>query len=335
MADLRTRYLGLELRSPLVASPSPLCEHLDKLRALEEAGVGAVVLHSLFEEQIDLEQNYLDHHLSHGGESYHEALSYFPDVSAFHLGPERYLEHLHRVKQALSILVIASLNGVSAGGWVDYAQRMEEAGADGIELNIYYLPTDPEVSAAAVEAMYLELVRAVRARIEIPLAVKLSPFFTAPAHLAAQLDTAGADALVLFNRFYQPDLDIEALSVSPSLRLSDSHELLLRIRWAAILFGRIRADIAITGGIHDAKDLIKGLMAGARVGMMTSGLLRHGPGYAGAVLHALEAWLDSHDYVSVAQMVGSMSQRNVAEPAAFERANYLKVLGSYVLDSGV
>lgn len=331
MADLKTHYMGLALRNPLVASPSPVSEHLDRLRALEDAGIGAVVMYSLFEEQIELEQHHLDLHLSNAEESYHEALSYFPELSTYHLGPERYLDHLHRVKNALRVPVIGSLNGVSPGGWVTYAQRMQEAGADAIELNIYHLPTDPEATALDVEAMYLELVREVKSNVSVPVAVKLSPFFTAPVNMARRLDEAGADALVLFNRFYQPDLDIENLTVRPSLELSTSSELRLRLRWAAILHGRVRADLAITGGIHTAHDLIKALMAGARIGMMTSALLHHGPRHAAQVLHDLNTWLDEHEYGGVSQMIGSMSQRNVAEPAAFERANYLKVLGSYTL----
>lgn len=331
MADLKTRYMGLDLRNPLVASPSPMSESLDRLRALEDAGIGAVVMYSLFEEQIELEQHHLDLSISHHEESYQEALSYFPSLEHYHLGPERYLDHLHKVKNALRVPVIGSLNGVSPGGWVGYAQRMEEAGADAIELNIYNLPTDPDEGAEAVEETYLELVRQVKHQVSIPVAVKLSPFFTAPVNMAKKLDAVGADALVLFNRFYQPDLDIEALTVQPSLQLSDPSELRLRLRWTAILYGQLEADIAITGGIHSAMDLVKALMSGAQIGMMTSALLHHGPRHAATVLADLGHWLDEHGYVSVEQMIGSMSQQNVAEPAAFERANYLKVLGSYTL----
>ena len=331
MAELKTNYMGLDLRNPLVASPSPISESVDKLRALEDAGIGAVVMYSLFEEQIELEQHHLDLHLSQSEESFHEALSYFPELSTYHLGPERYLDHLNKVKNALRVPVIGSLNGVSPGGWVSYAQRMQEAGADGIELNIYHLPTDPYVTGGEVEEMYLELLQAVKNRVSIPVAVKLSPFFSAPANMAKRLDEVGADALVLFNRFYQPDLDIEQLRVTPSLELSTSSELRLRLRWAAILYGHLNADIAITGGIHSAEDLIKALMAGASIGMMTSALLHHGPKHVAQVLHAFNTWLDEHEYTSVNQMVGSMSQRNVAEPGAFERANYLKVLGSYTM----
>lgn len=329
MAELRTNYMGLDLRNPLVASASPLSENIEKLRALEDAGIGAVVMYSLFEEQIELEQHSLDLHLSHSEDSYHEALSYFPELSTYHLGPSRYLDHLHKVKQALRVPVIGSLNGMSPGGWVSYAQRMEEAGADGLELNIYHLPTDPSLTGQQVEDEYVELVRQVRLNVSIPLAVKLSPFFSAPANIAAKLDAAGANALVLFNRFYQPDLDIENLTVTPGLELSTPGELRLRLRWAAILYGNINCDIAITGGIHAGTDLVKALMSGASVGMMTSALLRHGPRHAAVALREFHQWLDDHEYVSVNQMIGSMSQRNVADPAAFERANYLKVLGSY------
>lgn len=331
MADLRTNYMGLDLRTPLVASPSPFAENLDKLRMLEDAGIGAVVMHSLFEEQIELEQHHLNLHLEHGESSYSEAISYFPELSTYHLGPQRYLDHLHNVKNALRVPVIASLNGVSPGGWLTYAQRMQEAGADGIELNIYHLPTDPNTTAANLENDYIQLVREIKTHVSIPVAVKLSPFFTAPAHFAKRLDEAGANALVLFNRFYQPDLDIENLEVTPALELSTPSELRLRLRWTAILYGHLNADIAITGGIHSHQDLIKALLAGASIGMSTSALLHHGPRYAAHILHELNHWLDTHDYTAVTQMIGSMSQRHVAEPAAFERANYLKVLGSYTL----
>ena len=333
MADLKTNYMGLDLRNPLVASPSPMSESLDKLRALEDAGISAIVMYSLFEEQIELEQHNLDLQLSQSEESYHEALSYFPDLTTYHLGPERYLDHLHKVKNALRVPVIGSLNGVSPGGWVSYAQRMQEAGADGIELNIYHLPTDPEMTGAEVEDMYIELVREVKSHVSIPVAVKLSPFFSAFANMAKKLDEAGANAMVLFNRFYQPDLDIENLRVTPSLELSTSSELRLRLRWTALLYGHLNADLAITGGIHTAEDLAKALMSGASIGMMTSALLHHGPKHVAHVLHSFNEWLDEHEYTSVRQMIGSMAQRNVAEPSAFERANYLKVLGSYTMSA--
>ncbi len=331
MIDLRTRYLGRTLASPLVLSASPLSESVDNLRKAEDAGAGAVVLHSLFEEQLTIESADLDHHLTYGSDSFAEALGYFPNLGSFELGPDDYLEHVRRAKAAVAVPVIASLNGVSAGGWVEYARAVESAGADALELNVYYIPTEPGVSGAEVEDMYVELVRAVRAAIRIPLAVKLGPFFGAFAHLARRLDDAGADALVLFNRFYQPDFDIERLEVVPNLTLSTSSELRLRLRWVAILYGHVRAALAVTGGVHAAEDVLKAMMAGAAVTMMASALLAHGIGYLATVRADLLRWMEEHEYESITQMQGSMSQRAVAEPAAFERANYLRVLRSYAL----
>ena len=331
MIDLSTRYLGLALANPLVVSASPLGEDLDVLRRAEDAGAGAVVLPSLFEEQLMIESHDLDHHLSHGTESFAEALSYFPDVGAYRLGPDGYLEHVRQAKAAVGIPVIGSLNGVSSGGWIEYARLIQEAGADALELNVYFIPTDPAVDGVAVERMYEELVRDVRASIRIPVAVKLGPFFSALANLARRLVAAGADGLVLFNRFYQPDLDIERLEVVPNLVLSTSEELRLRLRWVAILHGHIAADLAVTGGVHGAEDVLKAMMAGAAVAMMTSALLEHGVEHLTAVRAALVQWMEEHEYTSIRQMQGSMSQRSVAEPAAFERANYLRVLRSYAL----
>ncbi|MCC6763668.1 MAG: dihydroorotate dehydrogenase-like protein [Deltaproteobacteria bacterium] len=331
MIDLGTTYLGHALRSPLVMSAGPLGEHVDTIRAAEDAGVGAVVLPSLFEEQIDIETHDLDHHLTHGTESYAEALSYFPEVGAYRIGPDAYLDHVARVKAAVDVPVIGSLNGVSSGGWVQYARLIEEAGADALELNVYFIPTDPDLDGAAVERMYAELVRDVRAAVGIPVAVKLGPFFSAMAHVARRLVAAGANGLVLFNRFYQPDLDVERLEVTPNLQLSTPDELRLRLRWVAILRGRVDADLAVTGGVHDAIDVLKSMMAGASAAMMTSALLLHGVGHLAAVRDALVRWMEEHEYASIRQMQGSMSQRAVAEPAAFERANYLHVLRSYAL----
>jgi dihydroorotate dehydrogenase (fumarate) len=329
--DLRTRYLGRTLASPLVLSASPLSESVDNLRKAEDAGAGAVVLHSLFEEQLTIESADLDHHLTYGSDSFAEALGYFPNLGSFELGPDDYLEHVRRAKAAVAVPVIASLNGVSAGGWVEYARAVESAGADALELNVYYIPTDPGVSGAQVEDMYVELVQAVRAAIRIPLAVKLGPFFSAFAHLARRLDDAGADALVLFNRFYQPDFDIERLEVVPNLTLSTSSELRLRLRWVAILYGHVRAALAVTGGVHAAEDVLKAMMAGAAVTMMASALLARGIGHLATVRADLLRWMEEHEYESITQMQGSMSQRSVAEPTAFERANYLRVLRSYAL----
>jgi dihydroorotate dehydrogenase (fumarate) len=276
MVDLSVRYLGLPLASPLVASSSPLSGQLDEIRRMEDAGAGAVVLPSLFEEQIDLESHHLDHHLTHGAESYPEAVSYFPDLGRYPLGPEAYLEHVRRAKAAVEIPIVASLNGVSSGGWTRYARLIEEAGADALELNVYFMATDLDKTSAEVELMYLGLARAVKASVRIPVAIKLGHAFTAAAHFARRLDEAGMDALVLFNRFYQPDFDLERLEVVPSLTLSRSSELLLRLHWVAILYGHIRADLAVTGGVHTAIDVLKAMMAGARVAMMTSALLEHG-----------------------------------------------------------
>ena len=329
--DLSTTYLGLTLSNPLVASASPLSEEIGNLRRLEDAGAGAVVLHSLFEEQIAVESHELDRFLSSGAESFAESLSYFPDMTAYNLGPEGYLEHIAQAKAALQIPVIASLNGTSPGGWTRYAKKIEEAGADALELNIYTVSTDPAVDAAQIEQTYCDLVAQVVAGLKIPVAVKLAPYFTAMASLAQRLEAAGAAGLVLFNRFYQPDFDLEALEVVPSLHLSTPHELLTRLHWVAILYGRIKADMAITGGVHTAQDVLKAMMAGAKVAMMTSALLKRGIEYLAQVRAELAAWMEEHEYESIRQMQGSMSQRSVAEPNAFLRANYLKVLSSYAL----
>lgn len=331
MTDLSTTYLGLSLKNPLVASASPLCEEVDNIRRMEDAGAAAVVLHSLFEEQIDFESRHLDRFLSQGTESFAESLSYFPALRNYKLGPDEYLEHIRRVKAAVRIPVIGSLNGVSSGGWIRYAKMIQEAGADALELNVYYIPTDPEMGSAQVEQMYLDLVRDVKGTLKIPVAVKLGHAFTAMANLARRLDQAGANALVLFNRFYQPDFDLEKLEAVPSLTLSSSYEILLRLHWVAILYGRIRADLAVTGGVHTAQDVLKAMMAGARVAMTTSALLRNGIGYLAKIHTDLTAWMEEHEYASIRQMQGSMSYRSVANPAAFERANYMRVLSSYTL----
>ena len=331
MADLSTRYLGLTLTSPLVASASPLCESLDNLRAMEDAGAGAVVLHSLFEEQIDVEGWHLDRYLTHGAESSPEALDYFPDLAGYKLGPDGYLEHVRRAKETVAIPVIGSLNGVSTGGWIEFAKKIEQAGADALELNVYYVPTDPALSGAQVERMYGDLVRNVKASVSIPVAVKLGHAFTALANVARHLDVVGADGLVLFNRFYLPDFDIERLEVAPRLTLSSPHELLVRLHWVAILYGHVKADLAVTGGVHGSAQVLKAMMAGARVAMMTSALLQHGISHFARVRADVVEWMDAHEYGSIAEMQGSMSYRSVAEPAAYERANYMKVLSSYAL----
>ena len=331
MSDLSTSYLGLSLKNPLVVSPSPLCEDLGAIRKMEDAGASAVVLHSLFEEQLTLDSQDLDRFLTSGTESFAEALSYFPDMGQFKLGPEAYLEHIQKAKKAVKIPIIGSLNGVSTGGWVSFAKKIEQAGADALELNVYYIATDPDMSGAQVEQMYADLVRDVRGSLKIPIAVKLGPYFSSMASVARRLDQAGANGLVLFNRFYQPDFDLEKLEVIPNLNLSRSEELRLRLCWVAILSGRIKADMAITGGVHTAEDVIKSMMAGAKVAMMTSALLKNGIEHLKTVREGVEAWMEKHEYASIRQMQGSMSQKSVAEPAAFVRANYMKVLRSYAL----
>lgn len=286
-------------------------------------------MYSLFEEQITHESQELDHYLERGTHSYAKSLSYFPDLGSYNLGSEPYLEHLHRVKRAVDIPVIGSLNGISSGGWVQYAQRIEQAGADALELNIYYLPTDPNLSGAELEEEYVKLVRDVRATVKIPIALKLSPFFTSLPHIARRFVEAGANGLVLFNRFYRPDFDLEELEVIPNLELSTSYELRLPLRWIALLYGRIETDFALTSGVHTAQDVLKAVMAGASVAMTTSALLEYGIGRLTHILTDLQVWMEEHEYESVTSMKGSMSQRAVAEPAAFERANYMKVLNAF------
>jgi dihydroorotate dehydrogenase (fumarate) len=329
MPDLSTTYLGLQLKNPLVASASPLSKKVDVVRRLEEHGAAAVVMFSLFEEQIAAEMLELDYYLNRGEGTSAEALNYFPDLLSYNLGAKSYLDHLSALKKAVAIPVIGSLNGVSVGGWVEYARNIADAGADALELNIYYLPTDPNQSAADVEDRKVSLVAEIRSRVTIPIAVKLSPYFTSLPHIAQRFVEAGANGLVLFNRFYQPDLDIEALEVVPNLKLSTSAELRLPLRWIAILYGRLPVDFALTSGVHTAEDAVKAIMAGANVTMLASELLANGVERLGEVLTGLDRWLVDHEYTSVSQMKGSMSQRAVAEPAIFERAQYMKVLNSY------
>jgi len=331
MLDLTTTYLGLKLKNPLVVSPSPLTEQIGNILRMEDAGAGAVVLHSLFEEQIVIESQQLDQALSAGTESFAESLSYFPDMTRYNLGTEGYLEIIRKAKQAVNIPVIASLNGVSTGGWIKYAVEMEQAGADALELNIFFVANDPKLSSEQVEELYTSLVSHVRASVHIPVAVKLAPYFSAMANMAKKLDQAGAAGLVLFNRFYQPDFDLEALDVKPTLALSTPGELLLRLHWVATLYGQIKADMAITGGVHTAQDLLKSMMAGARVAMVTSALLKNGIEHMETILADLKAWMEEHEYESIRQMQGSMSRQNVADHGAFSRANYMKVLSSYAV----
>jgi dihydroorotate dehydrogenase (fumarate) len=329
MIDLSTNYLGLTLRNPLVVSASPLCEDLIHIRQMEDAGAAAVVLHSLFEEQITRASEDLHESLLQGTESFAEALDYFPDMTDYNLGPEGYLEQIRQAKVAVDIPIIGSLNGVTTGGWVQYARKIEEAGADALELNIYDVVADPLVTSQQVENRYCELVRNIKAHLHIPVAVKLSPYFSALANMAQRLRQAGADGLVLFNRFYQPDFDLDNLEVTPSLVLSTPQELLLRLHWVGILYGRVPVDLAVTGGVHTAQNVLKAMMAGARVAMMTSALLKHGIEHLTHVLNELVQWMEERGYASIQQMQGSMSQQAVADPSAFERANYMKVLRSY------
>lgn len=329
MVDLSTTYLGLKLKNPLVASASPLSEKVETVKKMEAAGISAIVMYSLFEEQVIHESLELDHFLFYGSESSAEIDSFYPQSGTYTLKADAYIERLKKIKQAVNIPVIGSLNGVSTGGWIKYAKKIEDAGADALELNLYFLPTDPAMTATQVEENYTTLVHDVRNSIKIPLAVKLSPFFTAIPNIAKRLVEAGANGLVLFNRFYQPDFDLEALEVVPNLVLSTSNELRLPLRWIAILYGHINADLALTSGIHTAEDVIKASMAGASVTMTTSELLANGIGRIAIILADLEKWMTSHDYESIKQMKGSLSQKSVKEPAAFERANYMKVLNSF------
>lgn len=329
--QLTTKYLGLTLKNPVVASSSPLTKELENVRKLEDAGASAIVMHSLFEEQLNIESEELDRHLGAAEHIGQEAMGMYPDLSDYNIGPDGYLEAIVKAKAAVQIPVIGSLNGVSTGGWTRYAKLIQDAGADALELNIYYLQSDPTVTSEVVEKQYCDLVREVKSTVGIPVAVKISPFFSAMANMTLKLDQSGADALVLFNRFYQPDYDLEELEVVPSLQLSRSNELRLRLHWTAILFGKIKADMAITGGVHTAEDVVKSMMAGARVAMMTSALLQNGIDYMRFVLAELREWIEKHEYESIQQMQGSMSQRAVPHPSKYERANYVKVLSSYAL----
>jgi dihydroorotate dehydrogenase (fumarate) len=327
--DLTTTYMGLTLKNPIVPSASPMSKDLGTIKRMEDAGASAIVMYSLFEEQIMHDQAELDHFLTQGTESYQEAMSYFPEVEDFNLGPDEYLEHIRMAKEGTSIPIIGSLNGVSAGGWLEYATKIEQAGADGLELNVYYIPTDGRYSAEEIEAIYVEDLTRVKSAVKIPVAMKLSPYFSSMSNMARKLDGAGADALVLFNRFYQPDFDLEELSVVPTVNLSSSGEGRLPLRWIAILYGHLKASMAATTGVHNAQDALKMLMAGADVAMLCSALLEKGPDHIATVLADMQRWMEEKEYESVKQMKGSMSQRAVAEPAAFERANYMKALNSW------
>ena len=332
--DLTTTYLGLTLRSPLVPSASaPLTEDIDNVKRMEEAGAGAVVLHSVFEEQLRQEEYELHHHLTYGTESFAEALSYFPEPDTFHVGPDEYLNHIRKAKDSVSIPIIASLNGSTLGGWIDYAKLIQEAGADAMELNVYSIPTELHTSGADIEQTILEIVQAVKSNVTIPVAVKLSPFFSNFANMAYKLDRSGADGLVLFNRFYQPDIDLDALEVRPNVLLSTPQAMRLPLRWIAILYGRIDADFASTSGIQKGEDCIKMLMVGAKITQICSVLLRHGIGHIRELEKVMVEWMEEREYKSVQELQGTMSQLYCPDPSAFERVQYMKAIQSYHAES--
>jgi dihydroorotate dehydrogenase (fumarate) len=327
--NLSTHYLGLPLAHPFMTGASPLVGRLDLVRQLEDAGAAAITMHSIFEEQIAMEQVATVRHMETHAEAYAEALSYFPAPDDYALGPESYLEQIRRIKSMVDVPVIGSLNGSTGRGWVEYAKLIEQAGADAIELNVYFLATDANETSASIEARVVNIAGSVKEAVAIPVAVKLSPFFTSLPHLARNLDAVGTDGLVLFNRFYQPDIDVEALDVAPRLQLSDSSELLLRLRWLAILAGRVRASLAATGGIHTGLDAIKAVMAGASGIQLVSVILNHGPDKLREIHREFVRWMEDHEYESVGQMCGSMSLERCPDPAAFERANYTRILQTW------
>ncbi len=328
MIELRTNYLGLQLRTPLVASASPLSQELDGIRRLEDAGASAVVLYSLFEEQLRQESFELEYHLTESTDSFAEASSFFPQPNEFHLGPEGYLNHIRRAKQAVKLPIIASLNGTTVGGWTQYAKLIEEAGADALECNIYSIAADPDLTSLAIEKEYLDILKAVKSVVKIPVAIKLSPYFSNMANMAKRLDEVGANALVLFNRFYQPDINLEELEIQPNVLLSGPQALRLPLTWIGILYGRIRANLAATSGVHNSEDVVKLLMVGADVTMLCSALLRNGIDHLRKVEAGLLEWMEKHEYESVQQMKGSMSQIRCPNPSAFERAQYMKAVKS-------
>jgi dihydroorotate dehydrogenase (fumarate) len=328
--DLSTTYLGLNLKSPLVVgSCAPLTEDIDNLKRMEDSGAGAIVLHSFFEEQLRQERLELHHHLTYGTESFAEALTYFPEPQIFHVGSDEYLNHIRQAKESLNIPIIASLNGSTLGGWLDYAQQIEQAGADALELNIYYIPTDLDIPGAEVEQNYLDILKTVKSEIKIPLAVKIGPHFSNMANMAKRFADNGANGLVLFNRFYQPDISLENLEVYPNVLLSTPQAIRLPMRWIAILYGRVDVDFAATSGILHATDVLKMLMAGAKITQLVSSLLRHGIGHISTLEANILRWMEEHEYESVKQMQGSMSQLHCPDPSAFERVNYMKALQTY------
>jgi len=327
--DLSTTYLGLKLRSPLVPAASPLSHEVENIKKMEDAGAGAVVFHSLFEEQLRLERYELHHHLTQGTESFPEALTYFPEPSDLQVGPEEYLRNIAKARAAVAMPIIGSLNGSSLGGWTDYAKQIQQAGAHALELNIYYIPTDMDQAGTDVEKNYVEILKGVKSAVSIPVAVKLSPFFSNFANMAKRLDQAGANGLVLFNRFYQPDIDLNTLEVVPNILLSTPMAMRLPLRWIAILHGQINASLAATSGIHRAFDALKMLMVGADVVMLCSVLLRRGIDHISAIQKELVQWMEEHEYESVEQLQGSLSQQNCPDPSAYERAQYMRAISSY------
>jgi len=327
--DLKTKYLGMDLKNPVVHSASPLAEDMNKIRQMEDAGVAAIVMNSLFEEQFKFESQELQHHLTHGTESYAESLTYFPDLNDYVIGPDEYLERVREAKSAVPVPVIGSLNGVTDGGWIDCAKGIEEAGADALELNIYFLTTQLDVTGAKIEENYLDIVKTVKSTISIPVAVKMNPFFSSIANMAKRLDDAGADGLVMFNRFYQPDINLEDLEVRPNVILSTPHAMRLPLRWIAILYGRLKTSLAATSGVHTGEDVLKMIMAGADVTMLCSVLLRDGVGAITKILNDMTRWMETHEYDSIQMMKGSLSHKNCEDPGAFERANYVKALRQF------
>jgi len=329
--NLTTKYLGLTLNSPIVVSASPLSEKIDNVKKMEDSGAAAIVLHSLFEEQILLEQLEFEHTTTAGSEGFAEALSFFPQHDEYRLGPEEYLDHIQKAKSTVQIPIIASLNGTTNGGWTSYAKKMEEAGADAIELNIYSIPSDFNMSGSEIEDNYINILKSVKSAVKIPVAIKLSPFFSNMANMAKKIDEAGADGLVLFNRFYQPDIDLEEREVVPNVLLSHSSAMRLPMRWIAMLKDNVKADLAATSGIHTGEDVIKMLMVGANVAMLCSSILKSGISHIKTVENQMKAWMQSYEYASVDDMIGSMSQKKVLDPSSFERAQYMKALTKYKL----
>lgn len=329
--DLSTKYMGMTLRSPLVASASPLSEDIDNVKKLEDAGIGAIVLHSLFEEQLRLEQEEYNHFMTQGTDSFAEAMSYFPEVEEYKLGPELYLEHISNAKKAVDVPIIASLNGSTIGGWTAYAKEMESAGANAIELNIYAIPTDMDIPGSEIEQQYVDILKSVKGSVKIPVALKLSPYFSNFSNVAKQFEEAGADALVLFNRFYQPDIDLDEFEVTPNLMLSQSNAMRLPMRWIAILKDKLHVDFAATSGIHTGTDVIKMLLVGANVTMLCSALLKHGINHLHNIESHMKDWMSEKEYNSISELQGSMSQKKTTEPGKFERAQYMKALTKYQL----